>query len=71
MLTCAAYIGVVILLQAGPVYWLFMADLHGRTLSTATWLWIGAAFSAAFVLSILAVVLPLRFGIRRLSRMRI
>jgi ABC-2 type transport system permease protein len=71
MLTCAAYIGVVILLQAGPVYWLFMADLHGRTFSTATWLWIGAAFSAAFVLSILAVILPLRFGIRRLSRMSI
>jgi ABC-2 type transport system permease protein len=71
MLICAAYIGVVILLQAGPVYRLFMADLHGRPLSTAVWLWIVAAFGAAFALSILAVILPLRLGIRRLSRMPI
>lgn len=71
MLTCAVYITVVILLQAGPVYRIFMADLHGRPLSTAVWLWTATAFSAAFVLSILAVVLPLRFGLRRLSRVPI
>jgi len=68
MLTCAAYIGVVILLQAGPVYWLFMADLHGRPLSTAAWFWSVAAFGAAFALSILAVILPLRFGEKRLHQ---
>jgi ABC-2 type transport system permease protein len=71
MLTCAAYIGVVILLQAGPVYWLFMADLHGRPLSTVAWFWIVAAFSAAFALSILAVILPLRFGERRLHQVHL
>jgi ABC-2 type transport system permease protein len=71
MITCAAYIGLVILLQAGPVYRIFMADLHGRPLSAAVWLWTAAAFSAALVLSILAVVLPLRFGLRRLSRVPI
>jgi len=48
-----------------------MADLHGRPLSAAVWLWTAAAFSAACVLSILAVVLPLRFGLRRLSRVSI
>lgn len=71
MLTCAAYIGAVILLQAGPVYWLFMADLHGRPLPGAVWLWTAAAFSAALTLSILAVVLPLRFGANRLGRMHL
>jgi ABC-2 type transport system permease protein len=71
MLACAAYIGVVILLQAGPVYWLFMADLHGRPLSTAAWFWIVAAFSAAFALSILAVILPLRFGEKRLHQIHL
>ncbi len=69
MLTCAVYIGGVILLQAGPVYRLFMADLHGRPLSAALWFWSLAAFGAAFVLSSLAIVLPLRFGERRLDRM--
>ena len=71
MITCAAFIGLVILLQAGPVYRIFMAALHGRPLSAAVWLWTAAAFSTAFVLSILAIILPLRFGLRRLSRMTI
>jgi ABC-2 type transport system permease protein len=68
MLTAAVYIGGVILLQAGPVYRLFMADLHGRTLSAAVWLWIVGAFGAAFALSILAIILPLRFGEKRLRQ---
>jgi len=71
MITCAGYIGLVILLQAGPVYRIFMADLHGRPLSASVWLWITAAFSAAFVLSILAVILPLRFGEKRLAQVYI
>jgi hypothetical protein len=48
-----------------------MADLHGGPLSAAVRLWIGAAFSTAFILSILAIVLPLRFGEKRLSRVAI
>jgi ABC-2 type transport system permease protein len=69
MLMSAAYVAAVILLQAGPVYRLFMADLHGRTLSAMAWLWIVAAFTAALLLSVLAIVLPLRFGEKRLRQM--
>jgi ABC-2 type transport system permease protein len=71
MITCAGYIGLVILLEAGPVYRIFMAALHGRPLSAAVWLWTAAAFSTAFVLSILAIILPLRFGEKRLSQAQI
>jgi ABC-2 type transport system permease protein len=71
MIACAGYIGLVILLQAGPVYRIFMADLHGRPLPAAVWLWTAAAFGASFVLSILAIVLPLRFGEKRLSQVHI
>jgi ABC-2 type transport system permease protein len=71
MLACAAYVAAVILLQAGPVYRLFLADLHGRPLSALVWLWIVAAFAAAFLLSLLAVVLPLRFGEKRLRQMHL
>jgi ABC-2 type transport system permease protein len=71
MIACAGFIGLVILLEAGPVYRLFMADLHGRALSTAAWLWVAAAFSAAFLLSLIAVILPLRLGEKRLSQIRI
>jgi ABC-2 type transport system permease protein len=71
MIACAAYIGLVLLLEAGPVYRIVMAGLHGRPLSAALWAWTAAAFGLAFVLSILAVLLPLRFGLRRLSRVSI
>jgi ABC-2 type transport system permease protein len=71
MIACTLYIGVVVLLEAGPVYRIFMADLHGRALSTAVWLWTVAAFGTAFTLSLLAIVLPLRFGEKRLAKVYI
>ncbi|HEX5679754.1 MAG TPA: hypothetical protein VFX82_02910, partial [Desulfobacterales bacterium] len=71
MITCAGLIAAVILLEAGPVYRIFMADMHGRPLPTYVWVWTAGAFALALVLSVAAVVLPLRFGLRRLSRMPI
>jgi ABC-2 type transport system permease protein len=68
MIVCAAYIGLVILLEAGPVYHLFMADIRGKALSTAIWLWIIGSFTAAFALSLAAIALPMRFGENRLSK---
>ncbi|HSO63196.1 MAG TPA: hypothetical protein VLR50_19325, partial [Desulfobacterales bacterium] len=71
MIACALYIGAVVLLEAGPVYRIFMADLNGQALSTAVLLWAGVSFGAAFTLSLLAIVLPLRFGEKRLARVTI
>ena len=71
MIFCAGYIGIIILLEAGPVYHLFMADIRGRTLSLPIWLWIVGSFGAVFVFSILAIILPMRFGENRLSQLRI
>ena len=67
MITSAIYIGVVTILEAGPVYTIFMAGLRGHSLSCFQWIWVIGSFSAAFVLSILAIVLPMRFGEKRLS----
>ena len=67
MIVCAGYIGLVILIEAGPVYHLFMADIRGKTLSPAIWLWIVGSFSSAFVFSLMAIKLPMRFGESRLS----
>ncbi len=69
MVTCAGLIAAVILLEAGPVYRIFMAELHGRPLPAYVHVWTAAAFVLAFALSVAAVVLPLRFGLHRLSRM--
>jgi len=68
MIVCAGYIGLIILIEAGPVYHLFMADFRGKTLSAAVWLWIIGSFAAAFVFSLLAIALPMRFGENRLSK---
>jgi ABC-2 type transport system permease protein len=68
MIVCAGYIGIVILIEAGPVYNLFMVDIRGKALSAVMWIWIIGSFSVAFVLSILAVKIPMRFGEKRLSQ---
>ncbi len=67
MMLCAGYIGAVIVIEAGPVYNLFMADMHGRALTLFEWIWIIGSFSIAFVISILAILLPMRFGERKLA----
>jgi len=71
MMVCAGYIGSIVLLEAGPVYHLFMADIRGINISPGTWLWIAGSFSAVFVLSITAIILPMRFGVIRLSKLQI
>ncbi len=67
MMLSVAYIGAVVLLQAGPVYHYFMASVDGRRLPFIYQAWLGAAFLLASVLSALAVLLPMRFGTRRLG----
>ena len=67
MILCAGFIAVVIILEAGPVYSVFMADFRGVSLTALQWMWLIGSFSLVLVLCILAVVLPMRWGERRLS----
>jgi ABC-2 type transport system permease protein len=67
MILCAGFIATVIVLEAGPVYSVFMADFRGAPLSALQWLWLIGSFSVILILCILAVVLPMRWGERRLS----
>jgi ABC-2 type transport system permease protein len=69
MILCASYIGLVIIAQAGPVYKLFMADIHDRSITALGWAWIIASFTLTFILSIAAILLPMKFGEKRLSNM--
>jgi len=71
MILCAGYIGVIILFEAGPVYNLFMADIRGKIIPLGIWLWIAVSFSAVLIFSFLAIILPMRFGEKRLSKVRI
>jgi len=68
MMLSSVLIGAVVLLEAGPVYRLFMAGIKGKPVSF--WLWSGsvAAFSGALALCIAAVVIAMRFGETRLKQ---
>lgn len=68
MILSAAYIGAVVILEAGPVYAIFMAGIRGRALSPLQWSWTVASFLLVAATCVTAVVWPLRFGIRRLTR---
>jgi ABC-2 type transport system permease protein len=68
MMLCAGYIMAVIVLEAGPVYSIFMAGVKGRSLTVLQWVWIIISFSMVFVISMLALFLPMRFGEKTLSK---
>ncbi len=66
MLLAAGFIATVIVLEAGPVYHVFMAGLHGRKLSGLQWIWLILSFALVLLICGLAVILPMRLGERRL-----
>ncbi len=67
MMISVAYIGVVIVLLAGPVHHYLMANLRGIPLPFSLKIWFFVTFFAALALSLTAIFVPLRFGARRLS----
>ncbi|MFP4474664.1 MAG: putative ABC transporter permease subunit [Desulfatibacillaceae bacterium] len=66
MILSAGFIGLVIVLEAGPVYRVFMSGVRGFRFDSMEWAWLLGAFAGVFVLCILAVFLPMRFGRNRL-----
>jgi ABC-2 type transport system permease protein len=71
MVICASFICAVIIFEAGPVYNLFMAGIHQRPLTIFEWVWIGGSFLLVLILCVLALILPMRFGEKRLSALAI
>jgi len=69
MIACAGYIGLVVIIEAGPVYNLFMAGIRNKTIPLSAWIWIVGSFTLVLVLSLLAIAMPMRFGERRLSQL--
>ena len=67
MILAMSFIALVIVLEAGPIYALFMAQVRHQPLSLFQWLYIGGSFLLAALLNIAAVWLPMRYGLRRLA----
>ena len=66
MLLCFGLIAAVIMLEAGPVYYAFMADVQGKNFSAAQIIWLIASFVLALLLCFAAIFYPMRIGEKHL-----
>lgn len=66
MLCSAGFIGLIIILEAGPVYTFFMTGVRGGSRTIYQWLWLGGSFLLVLLLSLLTVIIPMRWGIDNL-----
>ena len=69
MIASALFIAIVVLLEIGPSYLLLMRGINGRVLPPVQWVFIICSFLAVLVVSILAVLKPIRMGIRSLEKL--
>jgi hypothetical protein len=59
----------VVLLEAWPVYTIFMAKFHHRAVSDLQWTGIAASFAGMATLIGLATFLPMRLGLKKIEEM--
>ena len=71
MLVTMMFIGMVVTFEAWPVYRIFMAQTLGRQISITDWTAIAASFAVVIAVNILAVFLPMKIGLKRLSQREI
>jgi ABC-2 type transport system permease protein len=62
------FIALVIMLEAGPVYSIFMTGIRRSQLAVLQWIWLVGSFAVVFGLCIAAVVIPVRLGERKISQ---
>ena len=67
MILSFALVAIVIILEAGPVYQIFMADLRGQHLSLLSICWAIISFGMAFFLCVLATLYPIHLGKNHLT----
>lgn len=68
MTLCIGFIGSVIVLEAGPVYNVFMTGLRRGSLTGFQWLWLVVSFASVLALCVLALFLPIRVGEKKISQ---
>jgi ABC-2 type transport system permease protein len=67
MILSLIFIGGVVVLEAWPVYTLFMAGFQQRSLAFGHWAGIVLSFAAVVVLMATAAILPMRLGLKRIA----
>lgn len=67
MVAASIFVGLVIILEAGPVYVLFMSQVKGREIGPWEWLFILLSFAGAAVICAIAVSKPMKMGVKALG----
>ena len=66
MIVTLLFIGAVVTLEAWPVYRIFLAQSIGAGMGPAKWAAVALAFLSVVMLNVLAVILPIKTGLKRL-----
>ena len=68
MIVSSLFIVLIVVLEAGPVYILFLSDVQGTTIAAGQWVFILLSFLAVLFLNALAVFWPMNMGLRALEQ---
>ena len=68
MTLCIGFIALVIVLEAGPVYQVFMTGIRGRSLNAFQWIWMFGSFAIVLGLCMAAIWVPMRLGEKKISQ---
>ena len=68
MIFSALFMTIIIVLEAGPVYLLFMSDVRGKVINEIQWFLIIMAFIAVFLTILFTVYKPMKIGAEALSQ---
>jgi len=71
MIICVTFIGLVILLEAWPTYVIFIARIGHHPLSLFQWIEVVFCFCLTILIILTAIFLPIKIGLKRLSRIEI
>jgi len=71
MLVTMLFIGIVIMLEAWPVYRIFAALTFGSHITPGGWMVIILSFTSVLTVNCLALILPLKIGLKRLKQCEI
>ena len=67
MMVSALFVGVVVVLEAGPVYLLFLSEMKGRPISFWEQVYVVASFSGVLGLNLVTFLKPMAMGRKALE----
>jgi ABC-2 type transport system permease protein len=66
MIVSSIFIAIIIILEAGPVYIIFMSEVDGNKVSAFQWVLIFVSFVVVILINILAIFKPMKMGLKAL-----